>query len=104
MIDQAKDLYKLQQEASRIKQEMEQIHITADEEGVRITITGNMQVAGIEFDDDVDTTDKNKLSICLEKAFNRALKKLQEVMVERTMSMTGGDMSKLQEMMSGLKG
>ncbi len=87
MFDQAKELYKLQKEAKKIKKELSKMHIEATQDGVTITINGEQQVISVVVSDEAKTNPK--LESILVEAFNKALKKSQEVAAEKMKAIMG---------------
>lgn len=88
---QAKDMYKLQKEAKTIKKELANIHIEAEEDGVIVTINAEMEIIDVKISDEA-VLHKNNLEKSLIKAFNKGLKKGQEIAAEKmkgVMSMMG---------------
>ncbi|MBT5016895.1 hypothetical protein HN748_05000 [Candidatus Peregrinibacteria bacterium] len=77
-MQQMKDLYKLQKQAKQIKKKLQNIHIEAEEEGVKITINGEQEVVKVEISEDA-IKDKNKLEASILNALKKGLKKSQEV-------------------------
>lgn len=91
VFQQAKDMYKLQKEAKAIKKELANIHIEAEEDGVVVTINAEMEVINVTISDEA-AQDKSRLEKNLVKAFNKGLKKGQEIAAEKmkgVMSMMG---------------
>jgi DNA-binding protein YbaB len=92
MFDKAKDLYKIQKEARKIKGELKKTHIEAEVEGVTVTINGEQEVQKVEITDEaIQKAQGNKkdLENALEKAFNKAIKKSQEIGAEKMKSIMG---------------
>ncbi|MBT4385004.1 YbaB/EbfC family nucleoid-associated protein [Candidatus Peregrinibacteria bacterium] len=89
LFGQAKDLYKLQKQAKKIKEELKNLHIEADSNGVTITINGEQEVLGVKISDEAMTQGKEELQKNLVAAFNKAIKKAQEVAAERMRGMMG---------------
>jgi DNA-binding protein YbaB len=83
---QAKDLFKLQQEAKRIKKELKNIHVEAEADGVKVVVTAEMEVIKIEIAPEVP---RDAISSRLLDALNRALKKAQLVSAEHMQSLMG---------------
>jgi len=78
MFDQAKDLYKLQKQAKDIKKKLENTHIEAEENGIIITINGEQKVLKVSIQEEA-MQNKDQLEVNLEKAFNKGVKKAQEI-------------------------
>jgi len=92
MFDKAKDLYKIQKEARRIKGELKNTHIEAETEGVTVTINGEQEVMKVEITDEAikKATEKKKdLEDALEKSFNKAIKKSQQIGAEKMKDIMG---------------
>ncbi len=77
-MQQMKDLYKLQKQAKDIKKKLKNIHIEAEEEGVKITINGEQEPVSVEISEDA-LKDKKKLEASILSALKKGLKKSQEV-------------------------
>lgn len=78
MFEKAKDMYKLQKQARKIKKELKNTHIEAEHEGVTVTINGEQEVVKIEITDEA-LQNKKKLEESLLKATNKAIKKSQQI-------------------------
>ncbi|PKL36997.1 nucleoid-associated protein, YbaB/EbfC family [Candidatus Peregrinibacteria bacterium HGW-Peregrinibacteria-1] len=89
MFDQAKDLLKLRKEAKKIQKELEKTHIEAEIDGVKIIINGKQEVISIDISDDA-LSNKKKTEESLVKAFNKAVKKSQEVGASLMKDVMGG--------------
>ena len=92
VFQQAKDMYKLQKEAKAIKKELANIHIEAEEDGVTVTVNAELECVGITISDEAMTRGKDSLQKNLLKAFNKGLKKGQQIAAEKmkgVMSMMG---------------
>lgn len=88
MFDKAKDMYKLQKEAKRIKKELKNTHIEAEEEGIIVTVNGEQEVVSIHIPD--EARQNSKLDKVLLKCFNKAVKKSQQVAAEMMKDIMGG--------------
>ena len=88
MFDKAKDLYKLQKQARDIKKKLKKTHIEADMEGVTVTVNGEQEVIHVHISDEA-MTDKKKLQVNIEKAFNKAVKKSQQIGAEMMKDVMG---------------
>lgn len=78
MMKQAKDLYKLQKQAKVVKQKLKNIHIEAEENGIKITINGEQEVVSVEISDEA-MKDKATLEKSLLTCMQKGMKKAQEV-------------------------
>ncbi|MBU0981074.1 YbaB/EbfC family nucleoid-associated protein [Patescibacteria group bacterium] len=84
MFGQAKDLYKLQKKAKQVKKDLKNLHIEAEVEGVLITINGEQEVVDLKIPEELlNSENKHKLQQTILAAFNKAIKKSQEVAAER---------------------
>ena len=81
MFDKAKDMYKLQKQARKIKKELKNTHIEAEHEGVTVTVNGEQEVIKIEISDEA-ITNKKKVEESLIKATNKAIKRSQQIGAE----------------------
>lgn len=83
---QMKDMYKLQREAKKIKQELKNIHVEAEAPGVKVVVTAEQEVYSIEI---AENTDVKTLGPVLKDTLNRGLKKAQVVAAERMQGVMG---------------
>jgi DNA-binding protein YbaB len=91
LFDQAKDLYKLQKQAKQIKQQLKNLHIEAEVNGIIVTISGEMEVMDVKIPKEMMSTEKHdQLQKDLLAAINKAMKKAQEVAAEKMRGMMGG--------------
>ncbi len=74
-----KDMYRLQKEAKRVKQELRNIHVEAEGVGVQVVVSAEQEVVSIKLDPSVP---HEKLEGAVADALNRALKKAQVVATE----------------------
>ncbi|MFH1284448.1 MAG: YbaB/EbfC family nucleoid-associated protein [Candidatus Peregrinibacteria bacterium] len=81
MFDKAKDLYKLQKQARQIKKQLKNTHVESESEGVTVILNGEQEIVQIKISDEA-MTDKGKLEKNLEKCFNKAVKKSQQIGAE----------------------
>lgn len=88
MFEKAKDMYKMQKEARKIKKQLANTHIEAEHEGVKVTINGEQEVVEIDINDEA-IQDKKKLEKNLLQAFNKAIKKSQQVGAEMMKDVMG---------------
>lgn len=89
LFDKAKNLYEMQKKAKDIKKKLANIHIEAEASGVVVTINGEQVVVKVEIKDESLLTDKEKLQAALTEAFNKAVKKSQEVAAENMKDIMG---------------
>lgn len=89
MFDKAKDLYKLQKEAKKIKAELKRTHIEAEQEGVTVIINGEQEVQEVKISQEA-LQDKAKMEKNLAICFNKAVKKSQQIGAEMMKEIMGG--------------
>lgn len=90
LFGQAKDLYKLQKQAKKIKEELKNLHIEAEGEGVVVVINGEQEVVEVKISEEMlKPENQAKLQNVLISVFNKAIKKSQEVAAERMRGMMG---------------
>ncbi len=70
----------MQRDAKRIKKELKNIHVEAEAQGVKVTVTAEQEILSIEIAPDVP---REQLPALLKDALNRALKKAQVISAER---------------------
>lgn len=103
----AGELLKLQQEAMKVKKELENTLIEAEVDGLVITVNGEMKVEKAEFETDtlvpgLSASQKAALEKAIMEAVNKGMKKAQEVAGEKMQGVMQG--MGLGDMMGGLKG
>ncbi len=86
MFDKAKDMFRLQREAKRVKKELKNIHVEAEASGVHVVVSAEMEVMSIKIDPD---TPREKIAELLKDALNRAFKKAQIVSAEKMKGVMG---------------
>ncbi len=85
----AGELMKLQQEAMKIKKELENTYIEAEVDGLVITVNGEMKVEKVEFEDTKIIGDQTALEKAIMEAVNKWMKKAQEVAAEKMQGVMG---------------
>ena len=80
---------KLQQEASKIQNELSNIHIEAESDGFVVTIDGQMKAIKVEIEDETLLKDKTRLEKAALEAINKGLKKSQEIAAEKMKGVMG---------------
>ena len=88
-MDKAKDLYKLQKQAKQIKNELKNIHIEAETDGVTVVVDGEQYFMEVKIDEKI-LGDAKKLSKAFVDASNKAIKKSQLIGAEKMKSVMGG--------------
>ena len=90
LFGQAKDLYKLQKQAKKIKEELKNLHIEAEINGIAVVINGEQEVVEVRIAPELLTAENQaKLQGDLLTVFNKAVKKSQEVAAEKMRGMMG---------------
>lgn len=90
LFGQAKDLYKLQKQAKKIKEELKNLHIEAEIGGIVVVINGEQEVVDVRIPAEMMTPENHiKLQGELLNVFNKAIKKSQEVAAEKMRGMMG---------------
>ncbi len=86
---QAQDMMKLQQQATKIQEELSNTHIEAEVDGVVVTVDGQLKVVKVTIEDDSILSDKTKLEKAIADATNKGMKKAQEVAAEQMKEVMG---------------
>ncbi|MEK7591471.1 MAG: YbaB/EbfC family nucleoid-associated protein [Patescibacteria group bacterium] len=81
-----KNAYKLQKEAKRVKKELKHVYVEAEAEGVKVVVSGELEIIAIEI---APGTPIERIPILLRDALNRAIKKAQVVSAERMQGIMG---------------
>ena len=90
LFGQAKDMYKLQKKAKQIKEELKNLHIEADVNGIAVVINGEQEVVEVRIPAEMLTPENQiKLQNELLNVFNKGIKKSQEVAAEKMRGMMG---------------
>ena len=84
---QMKDMYKLQRQAKQIKKKLAKMHIEAEVEGVIVTINGEQEVVKGKIPE--NKRDHPKLEKYLLEAFNKAIKKSQQIAADEMKDVMG---------------
>jgi len=79
----AKDLLKLQQEASKIQNELSNIHIEAEVDGVVVTVDGQMKIVWVKIENSDILKDTERLEKAIKEATNKWIKKSQEIAADK---------------------
>jgi DNA-binding protein YbaB len=85
----AQELLKLQQEAQKIQNELSNIHIEAEVDGVVVTVDGQMKVISYIVENPEILNDQARLQKASCEAINKGLKKSQEIAAEKMKSVMG---------------
>lgn len=79
----AKKMMQLQQEAMKVKKELENTFIEAEVDWLVITVNWEMKVEKVEFEDTKTIWDQAALEKAIKEAINKGMKKAQEVAAEK---------------------
>lgn len=88
----ARDMYRMQKQAKEIKKDLRHIHIEAEQEGVKITINGEMEIMSVELTPEViqeGTGNKKTLEEKILKAMSKGFKKAQQIAAEKMKGVMG---------------
>ncbi len=85
----AQELLKLQQDAQKIQDELSNIHIEAEVDGVVVTIDGQMKVIKFAIENPDILKDTVRLEKAAAEAINKGLKKSQEIAAEKMKAVMG---------------
>lgn len=93
-MDQAKKLMKLQQEAMKVKKELENTIIESEVEGLVMSVNGEMKVEKVEFETNdlipwLSPSQKEALEKAILAATNKGIKKSQEVAADKMQGVMG---------------
>jgi DNA-binding protein YbaB len=83
---QAKDMFRIQREAKRVKKELSRIYVEAEASGVKVVINAEMEVISVEIAPEVQ---RESIPALLKDALNRAMKKAQVVSAEKMQGIMG---------------
>lgn len=83
---QARDLFRIQRDAKKVKKELKKIEVEAEAQGVKVVVSADQEVQSIEIPAEVS---REALPRLLIDALNRALKKAQIVSSERMQGIMG---------------
>jgi nucleoid-associated protein EbfC len=86
---QAQELMKLQQQATKIQDELSNTHIEAEFDGVVVTVDGQLKVVTVVIEDSSILKDQSKLENAIKEATNKGMKKAQEVAADRMRGIMG---------------
>jgi len=83
-----KNMYELQKQANKLKKELRNIHVESEEDGVLVTVNGEIEVISVEISDNI-VSNKSKIEKNSVKAFNKAIKKAQEISANKMQDIMG---------------
>ena len=96
------EMMKLQQEAMKVKKELENTYIESEVDGLVITVNGEMKIEKVDFEKTDIIGNKEALEKAILEAVNKWVKKSQEVAASK-MQWVMGQMG-MWDMMGGLPG
>ncbi len=82
----AKDMFRIQREAKKVKKELSKIHVEAEGKYCSVVVSGEQEVVSITFTSQVSAAEQ---ASDLMDALNRALKKAQVVSSEKMQGIMG---------------
>lgn len=77
---QARDMFRLQREAKRVKKDLQKIQVEAEAEGIQVVVSGEQEILSIVI---AENAPRERMPALLKDALNRALKKAQVVSAEK---------------------
>lgn len=83
---QAKDMFRMQREAKRVKKELRNIHVEAEAIGVKVVVAADQEVVSIEIAPDVP---HDQIGPRVVDAMNRAMKKVHVISAEKMQGVMG---------------
>jgi len=86
-LSQAKDMFRMQRQAKKIKKQLKKVHIEAEAEGVLVVVNGEQEVVSISIAPGVD---RDRIPTLIMDAMNRAMKKAQIIAAEQMQEVMGG--------------
>lgn len=85
-----KKVMELRKQAKEIQKKLKKIHVEAEEGDVVITISAEQEVMAVEIkNESLDPKSKKNLETSLTKAFNKGIKKSQEIAAENMKGLLG---------------
>ncbi len=83
---QAKDMFRMQREAKRVKKELSNIHVEAEASGVKVIVAADQEIVSIDIAPEVP---RDQIGPRLIDALNRAMKKAQIISSEKMQVIMG---------------
>src|SRR3989339_1930076 len=92
MIGKLKQFKDLREQGKKMQNALADESTTVNEDGVTMTMDGNLQLVGVAIDDElINLSKKNRLQEAIKSAHKSALKKMQRVMATKMKDMGGFD-------------
>jgi len=86
-----KNLYQMQKKAKEMKKAMKEIEIEAEENGILVVVNAAQELVEIQIPDELlKPENKKMIEKSVKSAFDRAMKKGQEVAAEKMKPLMGG--------------
>lgn len=85
-------MYRMQKNTKAIKKDLKNIHIESEHEGIALTLNGELEIVNINIGDEaleVGVKNKKILEDRIKKAFEKALKKTQQIAAEKMKGVMG---------------
>ncbi|HPL83139.1 MAG TPA: YbaB/EbfC family nucleoid-associated protein [Candidatus Omnitrophota bacterium] len=91
MFDKMKSLFEMQKKMQEVKRELENTNfdIQSSDGSVKITMNGAQEVKEVMIKDNLNETEKARLSNSLKDTFNRGIKRSQEIAAQKMQNVTG---------------
>ena len=91
MLDKMKALFEMQKKMQEVKRELDNTNfdIQSSDGLVKITMNGAQEVKEIVIKDNLNDSEKTRLGSSLKDAFNRAIKRSQEIAAQKMKDVTG---------------
>ncbi len=86
MFNKLKQIKDLRNQAKAMQDMLSKESVTADKNGVSVTMNGNMEITAVKLPDGVDNA---KLESAIKDATNDAIKKTQKIMAQKMQEMGG---------------
>tara|TARA_Y100000310_G_scaffold80733_2_gene77408 strand:- start:550 stop:861 length:312 start_codon:yes stop_codon:yes gene_type:complete len=85
-LKQARDMFRMQRDAKKVRKQLKKVHVEAESEGVKVVVNGEQEVVSIEIGSNVP---KESIPALLVDTLNRALKKAQVISAEQMQEVMG---------------
>ena len=86
MLGKAKNMYRLQKEAKKVKKELKNIHIEAEHKGVTVVVDAEQKVVSVTINPEVP---REHIGEYVKEATNRAMAKAQVIASEKMQGVMG---------------
>ncbi len=83
MLNNLKNLYKLQSQAHEIQKQLANKSVEVENHGIKIVMDGNQKVLSVKIKSELSKEEQEKYLV---EAFNEAIKKVQQLMASSVMS------------------